>query len=212
MTFYPDPTETVNLLIAAVNANDYLELEERSADLSWSMPEDDFDKRIQEAFNSVIVFEILEEPIIKGNIAQVKIKFTFPDFKSLIEDLMVDVEFWALYLKPILLGAIEGKEYEELQLVSDQILSDEFIARIKNPSAKSVAEETLMELEFDEETESWLLSSWNYESMIDFSDIEEPEMPEDMLIQAGTRALEMLYADGEISKSEYNSLLKGLQE
>lgn len=212
LTFYPDPTETINLLIAASNATDYPKLQEYSYSITWTLPEDDFEKKLLEAFSSVSVFEIIEEPVLEGNIARVKIKFTCPDIQSLYEELMSDVEFWAIYLKPIIIGAINGEEYEPLQEQSNQILADEIIERIKDPSAKTASEETIMELIYDEESEMWLLSRWDLTAESELNDFEEIEMPEDMLVQAGTRALDILYEEGEISKSEYNAVLKNLKE
>lgn len=212
LTFYPDPTETINLLTAAANETNYTKIEENSDGIMWVLPEDDNEKKFLEAFNSVSVFEIMEEPVINGNIAQVKINFTYPDMETITEELMTDVEFWALYLKPIILGAMEGEEYDPLQEESNKFLSDEFIKRIKSPDTKSSSEETIMELVFDEESGTWLLLSWNLLLGSHLADFDEPELSDDMFLQAGTRAVEMLYEDGEISKSEYNATLKYIKE
>lgn len=212
LTFFPDPTETVNILIAAANATDYLELDNNSEGITWPLPDDEAEKKMEEAANSKAVFEIVADPVITDNKAVVKIKVTAPDFQVIVDEFMIDVEFWATYTKPVLLDAINGVEDPNLSDGLDQMIIDEFLKRIEDPNAKTMSIETTMELKFDEESNSWFLTAWNFRSYMDVTLADDAELSQDIINQSGIMALDMLLEEGEISKSVYNQCIKGYQE
>lgn len=212
LTFYPDPTETVNLLIAAVKVTDYAELEKNSENVTWSLAESEVEKKMEKAANGMAVFEIVADPVITDNKAIVKIKITSPDFQIIVDEFMVDVEFWAIYLKPALLDAINGVEDPNTSDELDKTLANEFIKRIEDPNAGTISTETTMELNFDEEIKSWVLTDWNFQTYMNIYFAGDAELSDDIINKSGIRALDMLLEEGEISQSEYNQVLPGFQE
>jgi hypothetical protein len=211
MSFVPNPTEMITLLFDSVKASDYLELEKKSESRKWSLPEDEQDKIMAKSMNSMTVFEIVADPVITDNLAEVKINVTTPDFNAMMDELMVDVEFWAIYVKPVILEAISGEEDLNQSSELDQLLYDEMNKRIADPSKKSMSQETIMELKFDEESESWIMTDWTYKAVDVFSFSDDPELPQEIIDKAGARALELLLNAGEITQAEYNQYLPGFQ-
>jgi len=211
MIFVPDPIESINDIFFAVKVSDCPELDKFSESRIWSLPDDEAEKTMAKAMNNMTVFEIVGDPVITDNLAEVTIKVTLPDFEVMMDEFVEDVEYWAGYAKPVILGVIDDKEDPTLSQQLYQMTLTEILGRIEDTSTKSLTTETIMQLRFDDELDIWVITDWTYTPFADYFGADDPVLSDEMIDKSCIRALEILLADGDISKSEYNQYSSGYE-
>ena len=153
------------------------------------------------SFYSQITYEVVGDPEITDTTANVNVSMTLPDIAAIINTVSNDAEFMAGIFKPYILASINGDDTTAADEASALAFSDKVDELLNAADVPMITADTVFQLEINQDTELWDI----YEIPAELYDISsEPDISDEMSMQAGVRALEMLLEEGSIDQATYD--------
>jgi len=154
------------------------------------------------SFYSQITYEVVGDPVITDTMADVNVTMTLPDIATIINNVSNDAEFMAEVFKPYILASINGDDTTAADEASSLAFSDKVNEVLNSADVPMITvDAAVFQLEINQDTELWDI----YEIPAELYDINsEPDISDEMSLQAGARALEMLLDEGSIDQATYD--------